>query len=306
MKNRLLALFVALVISPAVFACDICGCGVGSYYIGILPEFSKKIIGVRYRYNTLKTHIGAGGQTSYLTTNESFHTAEVWGGWNISKRFRVMGYIPVNFNTKKNQEGTTSKTGLGDMGLQAFYKLFEQRKTVGTRLLVHSLWVGAGVKLPTGKYETPGKDISAPGANLFQLGTGSVDFTMNAMYDIRLQDAGINTAVSYKVNTTNRDDYQYGNKLSLAMQAYYKFRILKKITLAPNAGIMYESAEKDMDGHFKSDVSGGNVLMGTTGLEATFKKFAVGASFQHPFSQDLAGGFVKANNRAMLHISFLL
>lgn len=261
---------------------------------------------MRYRYNTLKTHLGAGGQTSYLTTDESFHTAEVWGGWNINKRFRVMGYIPFNFNTRKNQAGTTSKSGLGDVGLQGFYQVFDKRKTVGSKLLVHSLWIGAGIKLPTGKYETPEKDPSSPSANLFQLGTGSIDFTMNAMYDIRLQDLGVNTAVSYKINTKNKDDYQYGNKLSLAMQAYYKFRIKKKFTLAPNAGIMYETAEKDLDGHYESDVSGGHVLMGTTGLEATFRKFAVGAGFQHPFSQDLAGGFVKASNRAMVHISFLL
>lgn len=306
MKNRLLILFVAMLLSPAVFACDICGCGVGSHYIGILPEFSKKIIGVRYRYNSLKTHIGAGGQISYLTTDESFHTAEIWGGWNISKRFRVMGYIPFNYNTKKNQTYTNSKSGLGDIGVQGFYQLFDQRKKVGAALLVQSLWIGAGIKLPTGKYEAPEKNTAAPSANLFQLGTGSVDFTMNAMYDLRLQDAGINTAVSYKINTSNKEDYRYGNKLSLAMQAYYKFRVLKKFTLAPNAGIMYETANKDMDHRYESDVSGGNMLMGTTGLEATFKKFAVGAGFQHPFSQDLAAGFVKANNKAMVHLSFIL
>lgn len=305
MKKQLLITCLLFFTVP-VFACDICGCGAGSYYIGILPEFNKKITGIRYRYNSLKTHIGAGGQTSYLTTRETFHTAEIWGGWNISRKFRVMGYLPVNFNEKKNQESTASKTGLGDMGVQGFYKLFDQRKTVGTKLLVHSLWMGAGLKLPTGKYESPAKNRSAPDANLFQLGTGSVDFTLNAMYDLRIQDAGINAAASYKLNTENSDDYRYGNKLSLSMQGYYKFRILNAFTLSPNAGVLYETAECDSDAGFTSDVSGGNVLLATTGLEAAFTTFAIGAGFQHPLSQHLAGGFVKANNRAMVHISFLL
>lgn len=306
MKKRIIILFLMLAFGPALFACDICGCGVGSYYIGILPEFRKKIIGLRYRYNTLKTHIGANGQTSYLTTDEAFHTTELWGGWTIGKRFRVMGYVPFNYNTQKNQGNKDEKSGLGDIGVQGFYQLLDKRSSIGSKMLVQSLWIGGGVKLPTGKYETPEKALTAPSANLFQLGTGSVDFTLNAMYDIRLQDAGINTAASYKINTSNKDDYQYGNKLSVSAQAYYKFRILNSFTLAPNAGLLYESAEKDLDEGFKSDVSGGNVLMGIAGLEASFSKFAIGGSFQRPFSQDLANGFVKANNRAMVHISFML
>jgi hypothetical protein len=32
---------------------------------------------------------------------------------------------------------------------------------------------------------------------------------------------------------------------------------------------------------------------------------AVGANWQTPFSQNLAGGFVKANDRAMVHLSFM-
>lgn len=44
------------------------------------------------------------------------------------------------------------------------------------------------------------------------------------MYDVRLMDAGINTNVSYKINTTNKYDYRYGNKLSANIPACYKFR----------------------------------------------------------------------------------
>ncbi len=85
------------------FACDICGCGIGSYYTGILPEFNKKILGLRYRYNSIQTHIGPGGITSYLTTDEKFRTTELWGGWTISKKLRLTGYIPFSFNEKLNQ-----------------------------------------------------------------------------------------------------------------------------------------------------------------------------------------------------------
>lgn len=303
--KRIIILLISIASFESVWACDICGCGVGSYYVGILPEFSKKIIGVRYRYNSLVTHLGAGGSTSYLTTDETYRTAELWGGWTIGKKLRLMAYVPVSFNEKFNQGITTRKTGLGDVGVQGFYQVFDSRSTTeANKMLVHSLWVGAGVKAPTGKYEAPEKN-GMETANIFQLSTGSVDFTLNAMYDLRLQDAGINTMVSYKMNTVNGDEYRYGNKFSSGVQAYYKFRIMNKLTLAPNAGLLFESAKKDLDAGYRVDVSGGHMLLGSFGAEITFKNIAIGGNYQVPASQNLAGGFVKANNRAMMHVAFV-
>ncbi len=306
MKRRFLILITAILIAQSGFACDICGCGVGGYYIGILPEFSQKIMGVRYRYNNLLTHIGANGQTSYLTTDETYRTAELWGGWTLSKKFRVIGYIPVNINEKTNQGITSRKNGLGDIGVQGFYRLINQRKSVGNKLFVHSLWVGAGVKAPTGKYDAEQKNSEQQTANIFQLGTGSTDFTFNAMYDMRLQDAGLNTNISYKVNTKNKNSYQYGNKIGVNLQAYYKFRIKNMFTFAPNTGAMYETSKKDLDKNFSVDISGGDILLGTVGAEISFSKIAIGGNFQHPFQQNLANGFVKAKNRGMIHVSVIL
>lgn len=305
-RTGMLGILMLVLTLTEAYACDICGCGVGSYYIGILPEFNKKIIGIRYQYKTLRTHIGAGGATTYLTTNETYRTAEIWGGWNIGSKVRIMGFVPVNFNERLNQGVATTKNGIGDVALTGYYQAFSISKTAGSKILVHSLWVGGGVKLPTGKYEPIVKQPGVETANIFQLGTKSVDFTMNAMYDIRLQDAGMNVNASYKMNTANSYDYQYGNKFSGNASLYYKLRIKQAVTIAPNTGILYETAEKDMDGKYESDVSGGYVLTGTIGLETGFKSFSVGGSWQTPLSQNLANGFVKANNRLMIHISYRL
>jgi hypothetical protein len=287
-------------------ACDICGCGVGDSYIGILPDFSKHILGLRLRYNSILTHVGVGGSTSYLTTKENYRTIELWSGWNIGSRFRLMWAVPYSFNERLNQGVKKSKDGLGDINLAGYYQVLNSRKTVGSKLMVQSLWLGAGVKLPTGKYNPFDKANTNESANLFQLGTASTDFTVNAMYDLRLQDAGISVSGSYKINTVNKHDYRYGNKLSLATQLYYKWRILNTMTVAPNAGIMFEKARRDNDNSFDVDISGGNMLLGTLGTEVTFKKFSVGANFQTPLAQNLAMGIIKAQNRGMVHVSFLL
>lgn len=306
MKKIALVIFVFCCFIKAN-ACDICGCGVGSNYVGILPEFNKHIFGVRYRINSLKTHLGIGGTATYLTTSETYHTAELWGGWSIGKKFRAMVTIPYGFNEKSNQGISKTKNGVGDISVTGYYQLLNKKRTMVTqKLLVQTLWIGAGVKLPTGKYMAADKQNNAQNINLFQLGTASVDFTLNAMYDLRIQDAGLNIAAGYKINTANKYQYNYGNKFNSTAQVYYKFRIKNKFTIAPNAGIMYEKSKKDIESKIEVNASGGNLLLGTTGIEATFKKIAVGANWQTPISQNLANGFVKANNRAMLHISFLL
>ncbi|MCF3107989.1 transporter [Niabella sp. CC-SYL272] len=308
-KQRIITGFFFLLIFTApqpAAACDICGCGVGNDYIGILPDFHKHIFGIRYRHNSLWSHLGVGGQQTYLTTSEHYNTAEAWGGWNITEKFRVMAAVPYSINRRSNQEADLTKSGVGDVTLSAFYQLINKRDPVGNKLLVQSLWLGGGVKLATGKYNPADKSTGGESANLFQLGSGSTDFSLNGMYDLRLQDAGVNLSAHYKINTANRYDYRYGNKLNLNAQAYYKFRVASLVMIAPNAGVQYEKARTDIDNDILVTVSGGRVLMGTAGMEAAYKKIAVGANFQTPFSQNLANGIVRANNRVMVHVSIAL
>ncbi len=307
MKKMIILVIVLGAFCLKSMACDICGCGVGSSYIGILPDFNSKIFGVRYRYSSLLTHVGANGVNTYLTSREHYRTAELWGGWNIGTHVRLMGAIPFNFNERLNQGTKYTKSGLGDIAATGYYQLINNRKTIdSSKLLIQTLLVGGGIKLPTGKYNPADKESTNNNANLFQLGTGSVDFTLNAMYDLRVQDAGINAMASYKINTTNKYDYKYGNKLSVSTQLYYKFRVMQKFTIAPNAGVQYETAQKDMDMNYTAEVSGGNILLGTAGIETSFRKLSMGVNWQTPFSQNLADGFVKAGNRVMVHIAFVL
>lgn len=307
MKKAIVFLICLLTGFYEAHACDICGCGVGSYYIGILPDFKKRFLGLRYQYKTLRSHLGPGGTTSYLTTDETYQTAELWGGWNIGKRFRVLGFVPFNFNSRENQGTTMSKSGIGDIAIVGYYQLLDRQQTIlNSKLLVQSLWIGGGVKVPTGRYEPAERKENEDTPNNFQLGTASTDFTLNAMYDVRLMDFGINANVSYKINTTNKYDYRYGNKFSANILAYYKIRLAEKVTIAPNAGILYEKATKDKeDKKYTVDISGGHSLMATTGIEATFGSISVGGNFQPVISQQLADKRIKAGNRGMVHVTYL-
>lgn len=304
--RRLLLTVICLVSLQSLHACDICGCGAGSAYLGILPDFTTRIVGLRYRYNDVLSHVSTAGTASYLTTNEHYHTMELWGGWTFGKKVRVMASLPLSYNLRSSAEERADKTGLGDAMAQGMYHLLSRRHTVwSSRLLVQDLWIGAGIKLPTGKYEPADNDASGKSANLFQLGTGSTDFILSGMYDIRLQDAGMNVSASYKMNTTNSSGYNYGNKLSSSVQFYYKFRVGKKASLAPNTGISYERSATDLNHEYPVFTSGGYVCSGTLGAELQYKKIAAGGNWQPALSQDLAAGVVRARNRMMLHLALM-
>lgn len=305
MRKIFFGLILALSLPVLSSACDICGCGAGNNYIGILPEFRKQVFGLRYRFNTLHSHVGVNGSTTYLTTKENYHIAEAWGGWNIRKNVRFMATVPFNINERINQGNTNSKSGLGDISLWGYYQLLNKKKPVFKRkLLVQTLWLGGGLKLPTSKYNAADKNNGTKNVNLFQLGTGSFDFNTGLMYDIRLQDIGMNITANYKINTNNKYDYRYGNKANLNTQFYYKINIKNKFVLAPNAGLQYEYSSLDSDKGLSVSVSGGELLSGMAGMEIAYKKIAAGFNYQAQISQNLALGIVKAGNRFMMHCSF--
>jgi len=304
MKIKFITTIILIALSLGTKACDICGCGVGSYYIGILPEYNKRFIGLRYQHKTLQTHLGPQGQPTPITADETYQSAELWGGWNIGQKFRILAFVPYNFNQRESQSEKGSKNGLGDIALMGYYNLVNHTGALGSKLLVQSLWLGAGVKVPTGKYEPTERLALQESPNNFQLGTASTDFSFNAAYDIRYNDLGLNANVNYKVTTENIYDYRYGNKITVNTLLYYKFRIAHVFTLAPNAGILYESAQKDVETNtYEVSTSGGYSVSAIFGAEVAMSGFSFGANYQNVRAQNLAGGRAYAGNRLMIHLS---
>lgn len=301
--KKIFLLITITFISIASFACPICGCGVGNFYLGLLPNFKNHFIGVRYQYMSYNTQLK---DDPSQFGNDYYKTAEIWSGWSVGKKWQILTFIPYHFNTQNSDDGVKSENGLGDITLLGNYKLFHKTKmnTAKRSSTAQELWVGGGIKLPTGKYHL---DPNNPDENLgdvnSQMGTGSVDFLLNSTYNLHLNKFGINATVNYKISTSNNDHYEFGNKFTSYGFGYYMFNT-HGFSILPNVGAMYEHADPNHSDNVKVDLTGGYVALAVTGLEVGYKMINVGTNVQLPFAQNFAEGQTVAKTRGMVHVTF--
>lgn len=300
-------IFICLL--SASFACPICGCGVGGFYIGLYPTYHSTFIGIRYQYARYETHLN-NDATQY--SHDHYKIAELYGGITLGK-WQLLGFVPYHFNYQNTDDGITRKNGLGDVTGVVNYKLWETSGlTKHNKAFSQEFWLGAGVKLPTGKYDVNFKDsVNQELDDLLgdvnsQMGTGSVDFIANAIYNIHINSFGINTTVNYKMNTANGNHFKYGNRFSVNSFAYYQTRLTQKIYAAPNVGVLYEHVTHNYLGSSKVEQTGGYAALASAGVDLNYKKITVGTNIQLPFAQDYSLGQTQYKPRGLVHITFTL
>lgn len=283
-------------------ACDICGCANGNAFFGILPQSHRSFIGLRYRIAGYDSHLNS----TLLKTHELFQTTELWGRFYPFPKVQVMAFLPYQINTQTmlSTQEKTSIQGLADATVLVHYNVLNTVLDTTNRVLNHNLLVGGGLKLPLGRYRYDASSAAEVDNPNFQLGTGSTDFLLNAIYTLRYQSWGINADASYKINTSNSNQYRFGNRFSTAWSVFYTKQI-GKITLMPSAGIYVEHNNLDQKQQEPNTNTGGYWCAATSGLQVFTSKFALGISHQMPLAQSLAKGELRANQRLMVQLSFL-
>lgn len=314
MKKYFIAAILLIAVSNA-YACSICGCGGGNLYMGLYPNFKSHFFGLRHNYSEFHTSLlNSPDQFSH----NYYNTVEAWSGFNIGKRWQVLAFLPYHYNIQNDDDmGRTTKSGLGDITLLANYKLFAtpfSSHIPGNSS--HEIWIGGGLKLPTGAFKVNANDSTTTLADInSQIGTGSLDLLLNARHTMELNDFGINSSVNYKIALANNQGYKYGNKITVNSIVYYKIKS-KSTIIVPNAGLSYENSTGNSlngskiilsDGlYIGSYHTGGYILAMIGGLECNFKKISIGANIQSPLAQEFAKGQTKLTLKGMFHVTLAL
>lgn len=303
LKFLLLAI-PALMFARSGHACDVCGCSLGGSYFGILPQFNKNFVGLRWSQAKFNAHMNH--HSEYLGeefSNDTYSKVELWGRFYVSKKIQVFAFVPYAYNDMNGTEQVLKASGLADVTLLSNIMLFntgEDKK----KKFKHTLVAGGGIKLPTGSHdlEDQGKLVNPN----FQLGTGSTDFLLSTVYTLRYQKVGLNSELGYKINTRNSNDYLFGNQFHASGQFFY-WQNVKAFKFLPNTGLYYETADHHKAGNIVQSNTGGSALLFTSGLETYYNNFSIGVNYKYPLAQEFNSddiSTIKSKQRWMISLTY--
>lgn len=282
-------------------ACDICGCSSGGGFTGILPQFHRHFVGVRYTYRSFRTtHPTTDG--SRLTSMDRFHTTDIWARYYPHKRVQLFAVLPVNSYSQTESGSTLGATGLGDIQVWANYAVIQTPDSSKSPWR-HTLLAGGGIKMATGLNRAKNRAGERIGQSL-QPGTGSWDALLNAVYTVRYKQWGLNVDANVRINTANRQKFRFGHRAGGSAKFFYwaKYR---NWSFLPQVGALADFGLKDRSEGEIIAASGGLSFMGTAGMDVYYKRYVAGFTFQQPLQHSIAGGAIQPFQRYSVNLAFL-
>jgi hypothetical protein len=278
--------------------CDACGCSASGGSMGFASMLNSNFVGIRYFNQQYQSTDGL--YTNSLWYTENFTTTQIWARIPVKENIQVSVLLPYQSHNRETATGSQAINGIGDITLLAMYRLY-QTKTDST-YFAHTLQMGGGVKMPTGKFNEANSGAVNPS---FQVGTGSWDYLLATEYIVRRKQFGLNTLLNYVIKTENQKNYRFGNQLNYAGTFFYLYE-KDALSFAPQVGLAGEVYESNFQYGERLNETSGNALFGKIGFEAGRNAFSFGANVMLPIKQNLTGGNVEAKYRWSINLNYSL
>ena len=277
--------FILLIsFSTKIHACDVCGCG-ASNSSGFANVLGGNYIGFTYNYMHFQ-YIQSNANPNIPLADDHVNTLSITGQYQLTDYFQIKGTIPYRFNNRYKSTGDFSNNGLGDV---SFYGLINVLNAESN----HSLKIGAGVKMPTGKFDLKNSSLNQTSAA--QLGTGSWDLLLPLQYNYNLNQWSINISAMYFLKGTNNDEFKFGNQTQVNVVSSYVFPLGTNTSIAPIVGASYDHFLASERFGIVDNRTNGEMLNATIGVQAETEHFVVGVNSQLPLSQNLIDNEVTFN-----------
>lgn len=285
-KQALLSSFILYLLSLNLYSCDICGCAAGANYLGVLPQFDRNLAGLRLQYSRALHPPGNfnANDLDSRVLEDRFYTTEAWLRFYPSERWQLFVHIPYGVNQRVETERTTTIEGIGDIRLNLNYTLINYGDSI-TKDWKNLLLAGAGVGLPTGKYQQrDNARLMLPA--LFQIGTGAFTYQANLNHTIRYRTWGLNTWLVYRFRGENELSYDFGDHASFTSTLFY-WGEHKDGYYMPNLGVSYDHFARDYQYDIERPETGGSIWNFNLGVDLYLGRFLINTFVQLPISQEL-------------------
>jgi hypothetical protein len=279
--------------------CDACGCSASGGSMGFASMLNSNFVGIRYFNQQYKSNDGLYSNSPWHT--ENFNTIQVWARIPIKDNFQLSVLMPYQFHNRTTNLGSQSISGIGDMTVLAMYRLYQTHKD--STFLVHTLQLGGGIKVPTGRFDEANTTGSVNPS--FQVGTGSWDYLFATEYTIRRKKYGLNSMLNYVIKTENQQKYRFGNQFNYAGTFFYLYE-KNELSFAPQIGFAGEVYQGNYQHKQKLVDTAGDILFGKLGFELGKNAFSMGINTMLPIHQNLTGGNVKAQYRWSINLNYSL
>lgn len=267
-----------LLFGNQAFACDVCGCSLGAFSQGIIPDYTSHFIGVRYNLAHFRAEIDHGTIGGFEFSEDKYNRIELVGRYNATEKLKFNFYVPFVINQMKGSEQTTTKSGLGDPMFLVNYKFLKKE----VELSQHYLTAGAGIKFPLGKSDLL-ENEELLNRN-FQPGSGSFDFILTTSYYFRKKKMGYTLESSYKMNTTSNSGYRFGNQFNFSANMNYRLE-RPKLNWLIYGGVYFEQASRHTENESFVFNTGGYGIYANAGVQFYFSKMRLSTGIQHPIYQ---------------------
>jgi hypothetical protein len=192
-------------------------------------------------------------------------------------------------------------SGLSDVRVLGSYTIFGNRE-VGDNSTIF-LEVGAGMKLPTGRYDANIHDSNLP--ENFNLGNGSFGYIFQPNFVWKYKKNGLVFNGNYTYNQSSESGYHFGSQISSQILLFREFSLTSSLKLIPNIGTQYERIGVDTYNNGNSvHGTGGEGIFGAGGLTVRYKSLRASFTYSEPLQEDYSQGEVEAQRRLSAQLTF--
>jgi hypothetical protein len=251
-------------------ACDVCGCGPGAGFTGLIAGQPQNFIGLRSGYQVFKhpnTDYNFNGSSRVL--EDQFIRNEFWYRKYLSSKTQLMIQVPYQHHIRSESLRTTNIQGVGDIQMHLLHTLVKRDgKRIKSRLLI-----GSGIGLPTGTYMQRDEQMTLL-PDRFQIGAGAFSGLARVLGFVEHKRLGVFTDVGYRIAGANEQTFKLGNQFTTNVQFYWK-AALKHALLLPSLGFSLEHFERDKKYNQVVRHSGGTNLLLHAGTDLYTSKWIV-------------------------------